>query len=146
MRRGIWTAAEREYLDRLQHYCRLRRIYVKDTRGARRSRREIQQDESKRVLAAVPRDRALFVLDRRGKQYSSEAFAELLQTMSNQGARALAFAIGGPLGFSDELLRAADVRLSLSEMTFPHELACVLFLEQLYRAMTILRGEKYHNP
>ena len=87
----------------------------------------------------------LVALDRSGKQYRSEGFARWLDQLSGQARGRICFVIGGPLGLSKDLIDRADHVLSLSRMTFTHEMSRLILLEQIYRAMTILRGEKYHK-
>ena len=84
------------------------------------------------------------LLDSRGKQLSSEQFAEFLRQHQDRGTQSLLFAVGGPDGFSNKARAAAAFQLSLGKMTFPHELARVVLLEQLYRGFTILKGHPYH--
>jgi 23S rRNA (pseudouridine1915-N3)-methyltransferase len=86
----------------------------------------------------------LILLDSRGKQLSSEEFAQLVAKHQGQGTQQLLFAVGGADGFSDEARKTAGLQLSLGKMTLPHELARVILLEQLYRAFTILKGHPYH--
>lgn len=91
-----------------------------------------------------PSDR-LVLMDEAGKEYSSEQFADYYQKSMNAGYKRLVFAIGGPYGFSEAVYRRADGKLSLSRMTFSHQMVRLFFAEQLYRALTILRGEPYHH-
>ena len=85
------------------------------------------------------------LLDERGERRTSVQFAEFLQQQMNRGLRSLLFVVGGPYGFSAEVYRQANARLSLSDMTFSHQMIRLFFTEQLYRAFTILKGEPYHN-
>lgn len=85
------------------------------------------------------------VLDERGTQYSSEEFAVFLQKQFNKGLKKIVFAVGGPYGFSKKIYERANAKISLSSQTFSHQMIRLFFVEQLYRAMTILRGEKYHH-
>ncbi|MGD9338430.1 MAG: 23S rRNA (pseudouridine(1915)-N(3))-methyltransferase RlmH [Syntrophobacterales bacterium] len=101
--------------------------------------------ESRRVAAAVVQSSHLVILDRLGKQMSSESLARWWQRLEREGCRRLCFAVGGVLGFSDELRQQAQTLLSFSKMTFTHEMSRLILLEQLYRACTIMRGEKYHK-
>lgn len=87
----------------------------------------------------------VFLLDEKGKEYSSVEFSGFLTKQMNAGISSLAFVIGGPFGFSEEVRKVADGSMALSKMTFPHQLVRVIFLEQLYRAFTILKNEKYHH-
>lgn len=86
------------------------------------------------------------LLDEQGKEYTSMQFAAYLEKKIQIVSRRLVFVIGGPYGFSDEVYQMASERLSLSKMTFSHQMIRPIFVEQLYRAMTILRGEPYHHP
>ncbi|RMD87479.1 MAG: 23S rRNA (pseudouridine(1915)-N(3))-methyltransferase RlmH, partial [Calditrichaeota bacterium] len=105
----------------------------------------VWQREQKAILEKIDSGEYLIILDKRGKQISSEALAQFLQKKMTQGVRSLTFVIGGSLGFSEDFLKNAHLVLSLSKMTFPHEMAKVILLEQLYRAFSILKGEKYHK-
>ncbi len=87
----------------------------------------------------------VFLLDEKGAEYTSVAFSGFIEKQLNAGVKNIAFVIGGPFGFTDEVRALADASIALSKMTFPHDLIRVIFLEQLYRAFTILRGEKYHH-
>jgi 23S rRNA (pseudouridine1915-N3)-methyltransferase len=104
-------------------------------------------DESEilRVYEKSAGTRLLIALDERGRQMSSEEFAEWLRTHQDRGTKHIFFAVGGADGFSTDFLRAAKVQLSLGKMTLPHSLARVILLEQLYRAYTILKGHPYHS-
>ena len=137
--------AQADYLQRLQRYTKIELTELKDVPTHNRTVAHIQEDESRTILNALPDDAFWVVLDRRGEALSSEAFAAFLERLANERTKTVAFAIGGPHGFSDLLRIRADRLLSLSAMTFPHELARVMLLEQLYRAFTILKGEKYHK-
>ena len=85
------------------------------------------------------------LLDEHGKEYTSVGFSEYLQKQMNAGVRSLAFVIGGAYGFSPAVYAAAQHRISLSQMTFNHQMVRLFFVEQLYRAFTILKGEPYHH-
>ena len=93
----------------------------------------------------VTRSDYVVLLDERGKTFRSVEFALFLQRVMNQSVRNLLFVAGGPWGFSSSLNDAAQMKMSLSAMTFPHHMVRLFFVEQLYRAMTILRNEQYHN-
>ncbi len=104
-----------------------------------------QRTESERILAALKPGEKVVVLDERGKQLTSPGFAQRLGTWRDQGARELAFVIGGAYGMTEAVRERADLVLSLSPMVFPHQLVRVLFAEQLYRALSILKGTGYHH-
>ncbi|MEK0082149.1 23S rRNA (pseudouridine(1915)-N(3))-methyltransferase RlmH [Benzoatithermus flavus] len=97
------------------------------------------------LLAAIPPGAIVVALDERGRDLTSETFAERLGDWRDQGRRAAAFLIGGPDGLAESVLRAADLGLALGRMTWPHRLVRVMLAEQLYRATTILAGHPYHR-
>ena len=139
-----WLAAQGDYVKRLGRYTTLDLIEVKDVVG-----RSIPDDvamakEGEQLLQAVPDSQRLIALTPTGKLRSSPDLANWLQKQVVDYGR-IAFLIGGPLGFSDDVLAACHEEISLSPLTFTHELARVLLLEQLYRACTILAGEQYHK-
>jgi 23S rRNA (pseudouridine1915-N3)-methyltransferase len=135
-----------DYLARLRHYVAVRVTVVRAEPLLREAmEEEVVGKESERAEAQVDPGGHLVVLDRLGKQMASEEFARWWAQMEAAGCRELAFAVGGALGFSDRLRRRANTLLSLGRMTFTHEMTRLVLLEQLYRARTILRGEKYHK-
>lgn len=104
-----------------------------------------QRIESERILAALKPGERVVVLDERGRALTSPQFAERLGKWRDQGVRQVTFVIGGAYGLNEEVRQRADLVLSLSAMTFPHQLVRVLFAEQLYRAFSILQGSPYHH-
>jgi 23S rRNA (pseudouridine1915-N3)-methyltransferase len=102
-------------------------------------------EEGKAIEQTLESGNYLVALDRAGKPISSEQLAQLLRKQIDAGIRKMDFIIGGPVGLDTQIIERANLRLSLSAMTLPHELARVVLLEQLYRAFTILRGEPYHK-
>ena len=104
----------------------------------------IIRDESRKLLAAVPKDSVLVVLDVLGKSVTTMKLSSLLETWLQQGQE-VSIVIGGPDGVSDELLLKASLKISLSELTFPHTLVRVILLEQIYRAWSILNNHPYHR-
>jgi 23S rRNA (pseudouridine1915-N3)-methyltransferase len=134
------------YEKRLKHYVQFEMTYLNAPRPSRNQSFQVQKEqEGKILLTAVEKSDLAVLLDVEGKQYGSEAFSGYLQQAMNRGTRHLAFVIGGPYGFSDEVYQAVPHRISLSSMTFSHQLVRLVFLEQLYRAFTIIRGEPYHH-
>ncbi|UCG21660.1 MAG: 23S rRNA (pseudouridine(1915)-N(3))-methyltransferase RlmH [Deltaproteobacteria bacterium] len=135
-----------DFLTRLRRYLP---VEVKIVRAERLTRDDqaarVVSTESGRVAAAVPDQSHLVVLDRLGRQFSSVSLARWWRKLEREGCRRLCFAVGGVLGFTDELRSQAQTLLSLSKMTFTHEMSRLILLEQLYRARTIMRGEKYHK-
>ncbi|MCC6460241.1 MAG: 23S rRNA (pseudouridine(1915)-N(3))-methyltransferase RlmH [Saprospiraceae bacterium] len=106
----------------------------------------LKQEEAKLVLAKLNADDYLVLLDENGKQYSSQELAHWMEQRLNSSQRRMVLLIGGAFGFTPELYARANAQLSLSRLTFSHQMVRVFLLEQLYRAMTILRNEPYHNP
>jgi len=115
---------------------------LKNTRGM--TMREVQEKEADGILKRIKPDDYVVLLDERGKSFSSIAFAQHLNTLDSR-VKHMVFVIGGPYGFSDRVYKRAGEKLSLSPLTFSHQLIRILFMEQLYRAFTILRGEPYHH-
>lgn len=144
LRENHWQVAQADYVRRLGHYTDFRLLEVKDAVGKSMPESVALGREGEQLLAAVPRGARLVLMDAGGRQMSSPDLAAHLQTQLETYGD-LAFVIGGPAGFDPSVVAAADDRLALSRMTFPHELARVVLLEQLYRAFTILRGEPYHR-
>lgn len=137
---------ENEYLNRLKHYVPVERIEIPDLKNAKKlSIEQIKQQEGALILAKVASGEQLYLLDEHGKTFTSEQFSAFLQQRFNQGGHALTLVIGGPYGFSDELYEAATGKISLSSLTFSHQMIRMILFEQLYRGMTILRGEPYHH-
>ena len=106
--------------------------------------KEVQNQEAGLLLKRIRPTDHLVLLDERGQEYNSISFAEYLNSLEGR-VNHLVFVIGGPYGFSEEVYLRADAKLSLSKLTFSHQLVRVIFMEQLYRAYTILKGEPYHH-
>lgn len=138
-----WAAVLADYEQRLQRYVRLRVVTVREAVGQRRPE-DARSYEAQRIRAALPHPATIVALDVAGALMTSEAFAGELQRWIER-RKPVVFVLGGPFGLDDSLRAAADVRLSLTPMTLPHDLARVVLLEQLYRAMTLWRGEPYHK-
>lgn len=147
--KGAYLELSREYEKRIGRYARLsvREVPEAKYQGSP-NEAEIAQ-LLQREAAAIRRELAerwyTVALDARGESLSSEQLARRLDDLAVGGTSAIAFVMGGSLGLAEELKKGADMLLSLSAMTYPHQLARVVLLEQLYRAMTILRGEPYHK-
>lgn len=144
--KGFLVDGEKEYLARLKHYAKVEKIELPDIKNARKlSQEQVKSEEGKALLKHIDTGEQIILLDEKGNHYSSEQFATFLQKRFNQGGKGLVFVIGGAYGFSDELYQRAQGKLSLSAMTFSHQMIRMIFFEQLYRAMTIQRGEPYHH-
>ena len=135
-----------EYLGRLKHYVPFSYEEIpalKDQKGA--SPATIKEREGALILKKIEGVDRVVLLDEKGKEYTSVGFSEYVQKQMNAGVRTLAFVVGGAFGFAQEVYAAATDKLSLSQMTFNHQMVRLFFAEQLYRAFTILRHEPYHN-
>ncbi len=139
-------AGEKEYLDRLKHYVSIERIEIPDLKNAKNlTIPQIKELEGKEILSKTQQGDQLILLDENGNQYSSVAFSQFIQQKFNSGGKNLVFVVGGAYGFSEAVYAAANGKISLSKMTFSHQMIRMIFFEQLYRAMTILKGEPYHH-
>ena len=149
MREKFYIDAFREYEKRLQAYCRLELTEIPEQRlGEQPSEKEIEaalSREGKEILKAVPPDAFFTALCVEGRQMPSEGMAALIAERENSGRPKLCFAIGGSFGLAPEVKARADKMLSLSQMTFPHHLARVMLIEQLYRGFKINEGSRYHK-
>ncbi|MFN8207624.1 MAG: 23S rRNA (pseudouridine(1915)-N(3))-methyltransferase RlmH [Bacteroidales bacterium] len=135
-----------QYLGRLRHYTDLQVTELPDIKNAGKMRQEqVKILEGELILKRVEVTDLLILLDENGKAGSSEDFAALIQSLGNQSVKKVVFVIGGAWGFSEAVYARAGRKMALSAMTFNHELVRVIFLEQLYRAFTIIRGEPYHH-
>lgn len=135
-----------EYVGRLKHYCDFELVVVPALKNAgKASPDEVKEREGELILKQLAKVDQVVLLDEHGTEYTSVGFADYLQRQMNAGVRSLAFVVGGAYGFSRAVYSAANQKISLSQMTFNHQMVRLFFLEQLYRAHTILRHEKYHN-
>ncbi len=149
LKENYWREACAEYQKRLQPFCRLELIEVEEERVADNpSPAQIAQtlrEEGRRILAKVPEGAAVLPLCIEGKSMSSETFAQRLEDLAVNGVSSVVLIIGGSWGLAEEVKRAGSRSVSMSAMTFPHQLARVMLLEQLYRAFQIRSGGKYHK-
>ncbi len=145
MKEPFWREAQDEFVKRLGPVAKLEVAEIAAERlDGSVSNEEAMRRESERLLSRLPDGVFAVALDRTGKQMSSEAFADFVgRTVAN--GTGMVFIIGGAAGLHADVLARADRRLSLSEMTLPHEMARVFLLEQVYRATQILKGGKYHR-
>lgn len=134
-----------DYERRLTHYLPFELKVIPELKNARNLSQEQQKEqEGTLILQQVDKSAVLILLDERGKEMRSLEFADYMQQLMSAG-RNIVFVVGGPYGFSPAVYQRANAQLSLSKMTFSHQMVRVVFIEQLYRAMTILRGEPYHH-
>jgi len=134
------------YQDRLKHFTSFEMLFVQDIRNTKKMPvNEVKRKEGIAILKSLDKADKLCLLDEKGSSYTSEGFAGFIEKQVNFGVKQLVFVIGGAFGFSEEVYQRADFKLSLSKMTFSHQIIRVIFLEQLYRAFTIIKGIPYHN-
>jgi len=141
-----WREAQDEYVRRLTHYLPFSLRIIPDVKNAARlteSQQKVQ--EGQQILKALQSSDQCVLLDEKGIEYTSIGFSVYFSKRLQQASKRLIFVIGGPYGFSDAVYVRASDRISVSRMTFSHQMVRVIFLEQLYRSMTIIRGEPYHH-
>lgn len=137
---------EKEYLKRLGHYIPFEKIEIPDIKNAKSLQvNQIKSAEGKEFLSKIETTDDVFLLDEKGKELTSENFADFLQKKFNSGGKNLVFVIGGAYGFSDKIYARANGKIALSKMTFSHQMIRMILFEQIYRALTILKGEPYHH-
>ena len=141
-----WQSAIDEYSRRLRRYSPFEFLEIPDLKNTRAlTEQQIRDAEGENILRLLNADDYVVLLDDKGRQYTSLQFADWLQTRMSASLKRLVFVIGGPYGFSPSVYARAAHKLSLSTLTFSHQIVRPLFLEQLYRAHTILRNEPYHH-
>ncbi|MCI8997980.1 MAG: 23S rRNA (pseudouridine(1915)-N(3))-methyltransferase RlmH [Muribaculaceae bacterium] len=134
------------FLKRINHYVPMELSIIPDLKSTKALTEDTQkQREGQAMMSALQPGDVVVLLDERGKEYTSREFAMQIDRKMVQGIKRLVFVIGGPYGFSKEMYDRANEKISLSKMTFTHEMVRLFFVEQVYRAMTILRGEPYHH-
>lgn len=139
-----WRQAEEEYFKRLAPYAKIEVIELKEEAFRDGDVRErIKEAEAKQILKHLKESDTLIALHERGMEMDSVGLAEFLGKRTEQGQH-LTFIIGGPLGLDESLLEHIPYHLSLSQLTFPHQMVRVILAEQLYRAVTIMKGKQYH--
>lgn len=135
-----------EYEKRLSFYVNFEMQVIPDLKNTKKLTEEQQKaKEGELILKHTDPSHHVLLLDERGKSFTSVQFADFMQKKMNSGLRQLTFVVGGPYGFSKEVYDRTDGKISLSEMTFSHQMIRLFFTEQLYRAFTILRNEPYHH-
>ena len=133
------------YEKRLKHYVNFDLVVLPDIKNPPLSTEALKTKEGELILNKLTKDDCLILLDERGKQLSSMDFSKLIEQQQMSAVKRIVFQIGGAYGFSEAVYARANREISLSKMTFSHQMIRLFFVEQLYRAFTILKGEKYHN-
>lgn len=135
-----------QYQKRLSFYVKFDLEVIPDIKNVKNlSEKEQKEKEGELILSKITPTDQLILLDENGKSFSSVGFSDYLQKKMNSGVKTLVFVIGGPYGFSDMVYQKANGKVSLSEMTFSHQMVRLFVVEQIYRAFTILRNEPYHH-
>ncbi|MBF04032.1 MAG: 23S rRNA (pseudouridine(1915)-N(3))-methyltransferase RlmH [Flavobacterium sp.] len=135
-----------EYTKRLGFYIKFDLEIIPDIKNVKNlSEAQQKEKEGELILSKITATDHLILLDEKGKTFSSVGFSEFLQKKMNAGIKTLVFVIGGPYGFSDTVYKQAVGKVSLSEMTFSHQMVRLFIIEQIYRGFTILRNEPYHH-
>lgn len=135
-----------EYQNRLRHYIKFEIETIPDIRNNKNlSEKQQKEKEGEAILSKLGTSDFLVLLDENGKQHSSVEFSGYLQKKMNSGLKQLVFVVGGPYGFSEAVYEKCQGKISLSKMTFSHQMVRLFMVEQLYRAFTILRNEPYHH-
>ena len=137
---------EKEYEKRLKHYNCFEQLVLSNIKNRNKfASNELKNKEGDLILTKLEKKDLVILLDEKGKVYSSNEFAEFIQNKTINSVKQLVFVVGGAFGFSDKVYQRANYKISLSKMTFSHLMVRLIFKEQLYRAYTILKGEKYHH-
>lgn len=145
----FYRDAVAEYAKRLSRYCRLEIVQVEDERTPDRAAPALEEavraKEAERILRCIRDDAYVIALEIRGDAFDSESFAGQMESLATRGVSHIQFVIGGSLGLHRKVREKADLAVSFSDMTFPHQLMRVILLEQIYRAYRIINGEPYHK-
>jgi 23S rRNA (pseudouridine1915-N3)-methyltransferase len=134
------------YLNRIKHYLPFEMVLIPDIKNRKKlSEEQIKTKEGEIILSKLNTSDFLILMDERGKQRSSVQFSEYLQSLLQHSYKRLIFVVGGAYGFSEVVYQRSNTKISLSNMTFSHQMVRVIFLEQFYRALTIMKNEPYHH-
>jgi 23S rRNA (pseudouridine1915-N3)-methyltransferase len=137
---------QEEYQNRLKFYIPFETIIIPELKNTKNlSVQEQKEKEADLILKAIETTDEVILLDEKGKQYTSVGFSEFISKKMLASHKRMIFVVGGPYGFSERVYQRANGKISLSAMTFSHQMIRLIFTEQLYRAMTILKGEPYHH-
>ncbi|MGN0713588.1 MAG: 23S rRNA (pseudouridine(1915)-N(3))-methyltransferase RlmH [Anaerovoracaceae bacterium] len=149
LKEKYWTEAVAEYSKRLQRFCTLEIVELKEARlpdkASAADEENVKLEEGRSILKQISDSTYVITLEVLGKSLSSEELAGKIEDLAGMGRSDIAFVIGGSLGLSAEVSRRADFKLSFSRMTFPHQMMRVILLEQIYRSFKINRNETYHK-
>lgn len=134
------------FMGRVEKYIKFSSFIIPDIKNAKSlSKETIKEEEGKAILSNIANSDFVVLMDEKGKEFKSREFAEWIQKQMNSGKKRLIIVIGGPYGFSQDVYSRSDAKIALSQMTFTHEMAKLILVEQIYRGMSILKGEPYHH-
>ena len=135
-----------QYVNRLRHYIKFDIEVIPDIKNVKNlSEKNQMEKEAELIINKLSQSDHVVLLDEKGKKFTSVLYADYIQKKMNAGLKTLVFIVGGPYGFSDKIYSLAQDKISLSDMTFSHQMIRLFFTEQLYRAFTILKNEPYHH-
>jgi 23S rRNA (pseudouridine1915-N3)-methyltransferase len=134
-----------DYSKRINHYVKMEEVIIENTSVKASDTNKVKEKEGELILKKLIPGDYVILLDDKGKEYTSTQFATYLEGLFNQSLKNICFVVGGAYGFSDALYKRANAKLSLSKMTFSHQIVRAIFAEQLYRAFTIINNEPYHH-
>ncbi len=134
-----------DYHKRINHYMKMEEVIIDNGAIKIQDKQKVKDKEGEMILKKITPTDFVVLLDDKGKEFTSVQFAQYLNNQFNQSVKNICFVVGGAYGFSDAVYARANAKLSLSKMTFSHQIIRAIFAEQLYRAFTILRGEPYHH-
>ncbi len=134
------------YKKRIVHYTNFEEVCIEDIKNAKNLKSEqLKQLEGEKILKKLTNTDLVVLLDEKGKAFNSNTFSKWIENKMIQSTKNLVFIVGGAFGFSEAVYQRANSKIKLSDMTFSHQIIRAIFAEQLYRAFTIIKGEKYHN-
>ena len=143
---GFVSDGVEEYTKRLKHYINFSIEVIQDVKNASSlSSAQLKEKEKELILKHISLDDYVILLDEKGREFSSTEFASFIQQKMNNSIKSLVFVVGGAFGFDERIKQQYNNKISISRMTFSHQMIRLLFTEQLYRAFTILKNEPYHN-
>ena len=143
---GYFVEAINEYKNRLVHYIPFEMEVIPDIKNAKNlSESQQKEKEGELILKTLQPGDYLVLLDEKGKEFTSMQFSAYMERKTHTVPKRLVFVVGGPYGFNDAVYKSAAEKISLSKMTFSHQMIRLIFIEQIYRAMTILNNEPYHH-
>lgn len=144
--KSYFNEAEAEYLKRLKRYINMEYVVIPELKNAKKlSPNQIKEKEEELIQKQITNFDYVILLDEKGKQKTSVEMSEFLQKKMNEGVKSLCYIVGGAYGFSDNMRKNYPEKLSLSKMTFSHQMIRTFLFEQIYRGLSILKNEPYHN-